>query len=270
MDLRSRYRKHGAIGFVRWFLIKRVGRGILVATDRFFARQSLVGDTPVIDGRGLPWVAEFEANWKAVRRELEGLLAQRELLPPIHEIQPDQYNLSKGDLWRTCFLFAYGSRSERNCARCPETVRLLERIPGITLAYFSILAPGSHIPRHAGITKGMLRCHLGLVVPRGPGRCEMEVDGTMNRWQEGGVLLFDDSRRHEVWNDTAEERVVLLFDVARPMRWPGRTLMSAVAQILRLSPFVRTARRNQLAWDQKMDAAEAVPRPRPAPSPPPG
>jgi aspartyl/asparaginyl beta-hydroxylase (cupin superfamily) len=258
MDLRARYRKHGAIGFVRWFLIKRVGRGILTVTDRFFARQSLVGDPPVIDGSALPWVAVFEADWKAVRREVDALLAQRELLPPIHEIQPDQYNLSKGDLWRTCFLLGYGFRSERNCARCPETVRLLDAIPGITLAWFSILAPGTHIPRHAGITKGVLRCHLGLVVPRGPGRCEMEVDGTFHRWQEGRLLLFDDSRRHEVWNDTAEERVVLLFDVVRPMRRPGRALMSAVVRILRLSPFVRTARRNQLAWERKMDAAEAA------------
>ena len=86
----------------------------------------------------------------------------------------------------------------------------------------------------------------------------MEVDGTLNRWEEGRLLLFDDSRRHEVWNETADERVVLLFDVVRPMHRPGRALMSAVAQIMRLSPFVRTARRNQLAWEQKMDAAEAA------------
>jgi beta-hydroxylase len=268
MDMRERFRRHGALGFVRWFLIKRVGRGILVATDRFFARQSLVGDPPVIDGSALAWVAGFEADWKLVRRELDALLEQRELLPPLHEIQPDQYNLSQDDLWKTCFLFAYGARSERNCARCPETVRMLNAIPGITLAYFSILGPGKHIPRHAGITKGLIRCHLGLVVPQGPGRCEMEVDGTYNRWQEGRVLLFDDSRRHEVWNDTAEERVVLLFDVARPMRWPGRALMAAVAQIMRVSPFVRTAQRNQLAWDRQLDAAEVARRARPPASSP--
>jgi beta-hydroxylase len=110
----------------------------------------------------------------------------------------------------------------------------------------------------------VIRCHLGLIVPRGPGRCEIEVDGTFNRWQEGRVLLFDDSRRHEVWNDTAEERVALLFDVVRPMRGPGRALMSAIAQIMRLSPFVRTARRNQLAWERKLDVAEAARRRPPA------
>jgi beta-hydroxylase len=258
MDLRARYRKHGAIGFVRWFVVKRIGRGILTVTDRFFARQSLVGDPAVIDGSALPWVTALEADWKSVRRELDGLLQRRELLPAIQEIQPDQYNLSKGDLWKTCFLFGYDARSERNCARCPETVRLLDAIPGVVLAWFSILAPGTHIPRHAGITKGLVRCHLGLVVPREPGRCEMEVDGTLNRWEEGRLLLFDDSRRHEVWNETAQERAILLCDVVRPMRRPGRAVMSAVAQIMKWSPFVRTARRNQLAWERKMDAAEAA------------
>ncbi len=258
MDLRERYRKHGAIGLARWFLIKRVGRGALVRLDRFFARQSLVGDPPIIDPRTLPWVAELEANWKDVRRELDGLLEQRELLPAFHQIQPDQYNLSQDDAWKTCFLFGYGIRSERNCARCPETVRLLERIPGVITAWFSILAPGKHIPRHAGITKGVIRVHLGLVVPQGPGRCEMEVDGTYNRWQEGRCLLFDDSRRHEVWNDTEEERVVLLFDVVRPMRRRGRALMSGLVRIMRLTPFVRAAQRNQRAWERKMEAVEAA------------
>jgi aspartyl/asparaginyl beta-hydroxylase (cupin superfamily) len=84
------------------------------------------------------------------------------------------------------------------------------------------------------------------------------VDGTYNRWQEGRCLLFDDSRRHEVWNDTEEERVVLLFDVVRPMRRRGRALMSGLVRIMRLTPFVRAAQRNQRAWERKMEAVEAA------------
>lgn len=254
MDLRTRYRKHGARGFLRWFLIKRVGRGAMVALDRFFARQSLVGDPPVVDGGLLPWVAELEADWKLVRAELDALLERRLLLPAFHEIQPDQYNLSRDDAWKAFILMGFGDRSERNCARCPETVRLLERVPGVLTAWFSILAPGKHIPRHAGVTKGVLRAHLGLLVPPAEeGRCEIEVGGTSNRWQEGRVLVFDDSRRHEVWNDTARDRVVLLFDVARPMRWPGRVLLSILVALLRHSPFVRAARRNQRAWERRVE-----------------
>lgn len=44
--------------------------------------------------------------------------------------------------------------------------RLRERLAGLTSAWFSILAPGHHIPSHAGVSKGVVRCHVGLVVPR--------------------------------------------------------------------------------------------------------
>ena len=33
---------------------------------------------------------------------------------------------------------------------------------------------------------------------------------------EGEAWLFDDTIEHEAWNDSAETRVILLFDVWRP------------------------------------------------------
>nr|NIP16922.1 aspartyl/asparaginyl beta-hydroxylase domain-containing protein [Xanthomonadales bacterium]NIX11712.1 aspartyl beta-hydroxylase [Xanthomonadales bacterium] len=35
-------------------------------------------------------------------------------------------------------------------------------------------------------------------------------------WQEGRMLLFDDSIEHEAWNDSDSTRVILLFEVWRP------------------------------------------------------
>ncbi len=31
--------------------------------------------------------------------------------------------------------------------------------------------------------------------------------------REGEIFVFDDIYEHEVWNDTGEERVILLFDL---------------------------------------------------------
>ena len=47
----------------------------------------------------------------------------------------------------------------------PETVRLLHRIPGMKSAMFSILAPRKYIAPHRGPYKGVLRYHLGLIIP---------------------------------------------------------------------------------------------------------
>jgi beta-hydroxylase len=30
---------------------------------------------------------------------------------------------------------------------------------------FSMHEPGTHLPRHRGVTKGMVTCHLGLKIP---------------------------------------------------------------------------------------------------------
>jgi aspartyl/asparaginyl beta-hydroxylase (cupin superfamily) len=216
--------------------------------------SSKVGTKAVFDGANFPWVAGLEADWKSVRRELDALLEHRELLPTLHSIQPDQTNLSTDDRWRTFMLWGFGHRSDRNCDRCPETVRALERVPGLISAWFSILAPGKHVPRHRGITCGVIRCHLGLKVPaRERGRCEMQVEDVTFRWEEGRIVLFNDRCKHEVWNDTGEERVVLIFDIERPMSWAGRAANRTLLRLLRLSPFVRDARRNQKAWEERVE-----------------
>jgi len=260
MDLRTRARKLGPRAFARWILLKRIGKLSFRRIDEILASQSLVGDPTVFDPQLFPWVAELEADWKKVREELDALLQHRELLRNLQDIQPDQTKVSPDDKWKAFVLYGYGIRSERGCARCPETAKLLERVPGMTSAWFSILAPGKHIPRHAGITKGVIRVHLALKVPQRAERVRMQVGGATCHWREGHCLLFDDSRKHEVWNDTDEERVVLIFDFVRPMRWPGRAAFRVQQWMLRLSPFVRDARRNQIAWEDRiLEALEERP-----------
>ncbi len=254
VSLRTRWEQLGPGGFARWFLIKRIGKTTTRRIDQFIARRSLVGDPAIFDNANFPWVAELEANWRQIRRELDGVLEYRDQLPLIQDIQPDQNKIAPDDRWRTLVLYGYGFRSGRNCAACPETTRLIEQIPGMTSAWFSILAPGKHVPRHAGVTKGLIRCHLGLKVPAERERCRMQVADETFAWEEGHCVLFDDSRKHEVWNDTDEERVVLILDFERPMTWSARIAGRTLRRALELSPYVRDARRNQLAWEKRMDA----------------
>ncbi|MBX4390253.1 aspartyl/asparaginyl beta-hydroxylase domain-containing protein, partial [Mycobacterium tuberculosis] len=63
-------------------------------------------------------------------------------------------------LWRR------GDRVEVNAARCPATAAAIATIPGLDSASFAILPPGTHVPAHRGATRGLLTCHLGLIVPR--------------------------------------------------------------------------------------------------------
>jgi hypothetical protein len=72
-------------------------------------------------------------------------------------------------------LYGYGYWVKQNCARCPETARLLRKIPGLTMAFFSVLAPKAHIRPHRGPYKGLLRYHLGLMIPHPSSSCRIQV-----------------------------------------------------------------------------------------------
>jgi len=232
-------------------LVLKAGRNLRPRVNRMIAKYSRVGDPPVFTDRTLfPWTSLLEANWKEVRREAETILADRQSLPPLHAISPDHRRLTSDDRWRSFFLWGYGYKVGANCARCPATTRLVERIPGLKTAMFSILAPGTHIPRHKGVTKAMITCHLGLIVPEPRERCRIEVDGRTCLWEEGRSLVFDDTYPHEVWNDAAGERVVPLIQFARPVRSFGALVSGAFLGAVRLSPFIQDARRNMAAWQR--------------------
>jgi len=236
---------------------RKAGRWLLKALAGFQGRQSLVGDKPVFDASLFPFLRPFERDWNIIRAELEPILAERERLPAFHEISPDQYRISLGDQWKVFVLYGFGIPSPKNCARCPHTTRLLADVPGLQSAWFSILAPRYHIPRHRGPTKGLLKAHLGLKVPAQRLDCTMEVDDQRLNWEQGKVAVFDDFYPHEVWNNTDEERVVLLFEFLRPMRLPGRMVHKFLLWGIKQSAYSRDATRNMQDWDQRLAAAVA-------------
>lgn len=231
----------------------KVGFWLVLLVEKLIARCSSVGLTPFLTSGEFPWVAELEAGWPAIRRELDSLLIRRAELPNFQDISIDQSRLTDDDGWKTYFFHAYGYRSDHNCEHCPDTARLLERVPGMTTAFFSILSPHKHIPAHRGPYRGVIRYHLGLRVPEPPESCGIEVGGQVAHWAEGHSLLFDDTYQHRAWNDSDDIRVVLFMDVLRPLSPPVSWLNRAVIKAISLSPYVRGARRRHRAWEERFE-----------------
>ena len=231
--------------------IKTLGRFLIHALSRLMARQSLIGDTPVFASSVFPWTAELETDWYKIRTELEAILTTRDQLPSFHELSPDQKRISKGDHWKTFVFYVFGDRIDSNCARCPDTARLLERVPHLRNAWFSILSPRYHIPPHQGPTNGVIRLHLGLIIPKDRDRCWIRVDKEYLHWDEGKCIVFDDFFEHEVRNNTDEQRVVLFFDVDRPMRPVGRLVNKWLIAAIKRSAYVQDAHKNLQAWERR-------------------
>lgn len=163
--------------------------------DRLIASCSLVATGPVLDVRDFPWTAMLRENWQAIRQEVAAARPQP--------------------------FVVRGRGIDENLTNCPVTAALVAQVPGLVHAGIAVLGPGVHIPAHRGATKGLITCHLGLAVPR-DGDVRMALADRVVRWAEGETLVFDDSYRHEVWNDARAARTVLHLQFRRPLRQPGR------------------------------------------------
>jgi ornithine lipid ester-linked acyl 2-hydroxylase len=214
---------------------------------------SLIGESIFFDKSHFPWADMLEANWRVIRQELDAVMAHTEALPNFQDISPRQHRIANDDRWKTFFFYGFGFKAQQNCDRCPETTRLLEKIPRLKVAFFSILAPGKHIPEHRGKHKGIIRYHLALKVPEPKEACRIRVADQIAYWEAGKSLIFDDTYYHEVWNDTDDYRVVLFLDIARPLRFPLSLVNWVVNRGIALSPIVQVAKGNHESWEKQFE-----------------
>lgn len=219
--------------------------------EAVIAHCSLHGDPPVYDSRHFPWVKDVEAAWPQVRAELDAVMQYREAMPSFQDIVKEVGMIQGDDQWKTFFLKGVGMDCVENARHCPETMKVLDMIPGCTTGFFSILSPRKHIPPHRGPWAGVLRLHLGLMVPQPRNECRIRVANEVYAWEEGKAVIFDDTYNHEVWNDTDGYRVVLFVDFARPLRRPLSWINHWIMNLAALAPFLREAKGKQQAAEKK-------------------
>ncbi len=238
---------------VTQFIQTKILFPILLAIEILFGRFSKVGNPPVFDNQTFPWTRLLEANWKDIRSELEPLLKFHEGLPNLQDIQQEQNYITTDDRWKTFFLMGFGYECRLNMEKCPKTVALIQQIPGIQTALFSILSPKKHIPRHRGVYKGLIRSHLGLIIPGQTGDCRMQVDDQWIKWKEGEMVVFDNTCFHEVWNDTDQIRVILMIDIIRPFPAPFSWINKGIVKLISWSPYVANALKKHQKWEMEFD-----------------
>lgn len=161
-----------------------------------------------------PQSVEFEAQWTEIRNEAISVLR----LPNYNVWR--EFLTTDDEFWRGWNVFTmrlYGVDIEENMKRCPTVAKLLKAYPYINTAVFSILEPGKTLTPHYGPNKGVLRYHLGLIIPEG--NCHLNVGDDIYYWKEGEGVLFDETYLHSAHNETNEVRVVLYLDIPRPMRY---------------------------------------------------
>ena len=226
--------------------------------DRFHA-NCLLGDKPFFHKRMLAATRDLEDGYPLIRAEVVKLMERYDELPPFQTMSPDQEYISNDNRWKFFFLKCAGLKFRKNMALMPETMEIIGRHKEIVSAYLSILAPGKSLPPHQGPWSGVLRAHLGVIVPpegRNPSyapnrrRCHLIVADTLYFWKEGEVVFFADTYLHEAHNPTDGIRVVLFMDVLRPMLQPYDWLNRCILSVIWLFPYVWVPYFRHKKWEK--------------------
>jgi hypothetical protein len=170
------------------------------------------------------WVPKLEAATPAIREELVALLGDGADFRPYVEDKPNRpvrpfHHLNNDQSWTALYLWRDGKLVPEIADRCPRTVEALNELPlshigeRTPAVLFSRLEAGAHIPPHSGMLNCRLICHLPLIVPEG---CWLRVGNETREWEEGKLVIFDDSIEHEAMNPSDDLRIILLFDIWRP------------------------------------------------------
>ncbi|GLD96627.1 hypothetical protein PINS_up005310 [Pythium insidiosum] len=168
--------------------------------------------------RQFDWVERLEAHRDVIQDEFLALQRARPQSSD-YNVNDKEHQLHSGG-WDWLSYVTQGRRQADFAAHCPQTVELLESIPGFmtglpfAYSFFSVLKPQSNIKAHSAPCNVRLRCHFPLVVPKG---CGIRVGDEEREWEEGKAIVFDDAYDHEVWHrGDSGDRVLLLFDIWHP------------------------------------------------------
>lgn len=205
-----------------WQIKREVATGGL----RFnkYLLQQCTDKKAVFDSKDFLWTKNFRDRHLAILKEFEAYRKEY-IVPSYTEINQDLSGNVVG--WKSLFLRAFNNDTTI-ISRFPITKSLIDSCD-CTTAYFSVLEPGTKIPPHVGISRGVLRYHLGLIVPDDYKNCFIIVDGVKLHWKVGSDVMFDDLFLHEVQNNTNQQRVVLFLDIKRKFKSWHANLLNEIA-----------------------------------------
>jgi aspartate beta-hydroxylase len=201
---------------------------------------------PWWDPAEFEWVQKLEDNFEEIQQEVLSLLRGRQQKKSGGSSQDSSLTEEKEGAWgevgkraaHDASLVANGrwvefplispsGVSAEARQSCPKTVRALSAIPelcmmakhGVGETLFSLLEPGTVLRPHCGSTNARLTAHFGLKIPP---NCSITAGTERRTWEEGKVIIFDDSYEHHVEHSGDTVRIILLINFWHPDVHPSK------------------------------------------------
>ena len=215
-----------------------------------FHKYSKIGDTPYFDANLVPITADLKANFIDIRKEFEVILDKYNKLAVFQDISPSQAYIVNDTHWRMFFFRAIGLNFKKNQKFAPTVAKILKKHPDVCAAYVSILGPKTYLNPHRGPWSGIIRMHLGVIVP-GHNECTLIVEKQPYHWKEGEVVLFDDTYEHMAINNTDKPRAILFLEIMRPLPQPWKFFNWVCLRLALLSPYVINGYFKHRKWQKR-------------------
>ena len=175
-----------------------------------------VPNKPVLPVETFPELKTISDNWQTIREEAVRLFDEGRIRSATANNDWGFYSFFKSG-WKRFYLKWYDDVLPSAQTLCPKTVELVQSIPSIKGAMFTVLPAGARLGGHRDPFAGSLRYHLGLVTPNSD-ECLIYVDGEPYSWRDGDDIVFDETYVHWAENKTDQTRVILFCDVERPLK----------------------------------------------------
>lgn len=205
-------------GTVRLSLVRQIFNhsALLAPLNALLYLASAVPARPYLERRAFPELDLFRDHWRAIRDEAVSLSSEGHIRAALKN-DDASFNSFFKEGWRRFYLKWYEQPLPSAQALCPRTVALVNQVPSVKAAMFTLLPAGAHLNPHRDPFAGSLRYHLGLITPNDDA-CRIVVDGQVYSWRDGEDVLFDETFVHWAENRTAQDRIIFFCDVERPLR----------------------------------------------------
>ena len=181
---------------------------------------------------------DIQKNWETIKEEVTHLYKNGYFEQTKKPDSQASYDIGFRTFfkygWSKFYIKWYGYTHDSAKTLCPNTVRILEQIPSVNGAMFTVLPAGGQLTRHLDTIACSLRYHLGLDTP-GSDDCFINIDEVPYSWGDGKALLFDETYLHFAKNDSDHCRLILMCDVERPMNFIGRFINFCFKGLMRLT-----------------------------------
>lgn len=176
---------------------------------------------------GIPWHDPKLYGWaKTLYDKHDSIL--KECLSAEKQFTVSQFDTgTQNQGWSNFYLYMNGHPIKKNLAICPETAKVLRKIPinGLHVC-FAALDPGGNLPIHSGPTNASLTAQFGLKNCAG---CRIWIAGDEYNYVDGELIIFDDSYVHKVSYSGKRRRYSLMITFWHPsLNWIERVVIRTI------------------------------------------